>query len=420
MTRPVVLTVLLDVPTPAVTGLHLRMLGNLALVRALGCESHVLYFTTEESVGDPEKMRGLHDGATAAGLRRPYATFSVKDRIVQRAGFTLRAVSGKRGRTYPYSLSYDAADGAQRVEAAAVECSADVVILPSILVHYAPALIESGHQVIADAPDVLTDLSWRFLQRYGRRRPSHLPGLLANFLGCRSQERLFFRSCAEVWVTSSEEADQVRRLAPGTRVIVVPNSVDEQQIVASPLPEDDSVGFIGTYGYTPNLDAAVHLVDRVFPEVLGRVPSARLRLAGAGMPAALAERFSATGYVDVLGRVGDAASFTRSCAVLAFPVSLRGGVPLKLLEGMAAARPVVASPELVSGLGLGQEHEIVIAADPTAMAEGIVRLLQDRSSAAAMGATARRVFEERFSLSTMIRTAGAHSILSGATRAHGR
>src|SRR5687768_11199440 len=109
------------------------MLSNLAVVRALGCESHVLYFTTEDSVGDPKGLLGLHDGATCAGRRRPYATFSVPDRIVQRAGFTARALAGRQGGRYPYSLSYDAAQGRHRVLNASAKCSAEIVIVPSFL-----------------------------------------------------------------------------------------------------------------------------------------------------------------------------------------------------------------------------------------------------------------------------------------------
>lgn len=412
MKRRVVLTVLPDVPTPPVTGLHLRMLGNLSVVRALGCESHILYFTTEDSVGDPDGLRGLHDGETCAGPRWPYAAFSVPARVVQRAAFTMRALSRTPGSSYPYSVSYDAAGGGQQVLRASIACAADVVILPSFLVHYASMLLASGRRVIADAADVLTDVSWGFLKRYGRRHPLRAPGLLANFLGCRAQERLFLRSCSEVWATSAAEAKRLRDLCPGSNVLVVANSLDDAGVQATPPPASEDVGFIGTYSYAPNLDAATFLVGAVFPKVVARVPGARLKLAGAGMPAGPAQRFSRTEYVDLLGSVPDALGFARSCAVLALPVTLRGGIPLKLIEGMAAGRPIVASPEIVAGLPLRHGHDVLIARDSSEMADGIVTLLRDPALSASIGASSRRVFDEHFSLSAAIRSARSASILA--------
>ena len=38
------------------------------------------------------------------------------------------------------------------------------------------------------------------------------------------------------------------------------------------------------------------------------------------------------------------------CAVLALPVFMRGGVPLKLIEAMARGKAIVASPELIGGV----------------------------------------------------------------------
>ena len=43
---PVVLTVLPDHPIPATTGLHLRMVANLEMVRRYAAESHVLWEMT--------------------------------------------------------------------------------------------------------------------------------------------------------------------------------------------------------------------------------------------------------------------------------------------------------------------------------------------------------------------------------------
>ena len=83
MTR--VLTVLPAVPLPATTGLQLRMLEVLQIVRAFGGHSTVLAFETEDDDEGIDPLSTLCEEAIAGGRRVPYETFSVGDRVFHRA-----------------------------------------------------------------------------------------------------------------------------------------------------------------------------------------------------------------------------------------------------------------------------------------------------------------------------------------------
>src|SRR5215813_2610182 len=88
-----------------------------------------------------------------------------------------------------------------------------------------------------------------------------------------------FAACTTV---SHEEALSVRRAAPDyPHVTVVPNAVKVAAYAGSfGLAEPDSMVFTGALTYAPNLDAARFLVEAVFPKVVQRVPTARLRISG--------------------------------------------------------------------------------------------------------------------------------------------
>ena len=104
-------------------------------------------------------------------------------------------------------------------------------------------------------------------------------------------------------------------------------------------------------------------------------------LLGLGMKsrkgAGIEQRLSLTPNVQVMGPVGDAAGFVAGCRVMALPIRRRGGVPFKLVEAMAAQRPVVATSALVSGLELPSGQALFIADSPREFAAAVVRLCND-------------------------------------------
>jgi glycosyltransferase involved in cell wall biosynthesis len=418
MPRPpkTVLSVLPDAPFPAITGLQIRLATNLRVVRELAGRSHVLWFAEPDAERDIEALAAACDEAVFAGSPVPYASFSVRTRVGQRLRFVMEATARRRGRRYPMSLTYDEAGAEALVRDEVRRVAPDFVLLPIWFAHYAPALAADGRQVIIDAYDVLTEQTLNMVKSYGLRHPARLPGLLANHVGTRAQERLCLPASVEVWVNSEAQAERLRRLVPDTRTVVVGNVLDENDVEASPPPDGPTVGFIGAYGYPPNLAAAQHLAREVFPRLRRRVPEARLLLAGGGMDDRARAGLASVAGVEVLGRVPDSGAFMSSCAAMAFPLFFRSGPPLKVVEALARGRPVVASPQIAEALELTDGRDALVARKPAAAAEALANLLTDRSLAAGLAAEGRRVFEERFSLGATIGEARRHSVLGRAQR----
>jgi len=229
--------------------------------------------------------------------------------------------------------------------------------------------------VIADAIDVLTDLTKNFMANYSTHISSHI-SLYANYVASRTQEQVFLGRCDEIWATSLAEAALLADIAPRAKVLVVANSLDENEFSPSAPSDKKAVGFIGTYSSRPNLDAALFLAEQVFPEVMRVHPDARLKLAGANMPAVEGSRLRRLPFVDLLGAVSDSADLYAQCRIAALPVFVRGGVPLKLIEAMARQKPVVASPELAAALPVRDGYDLLVR-DKASFARAISLLLSD-------------------------------------------
>jgi len=409
-----VLTVLVDVPTPARTGLHIRQLAMLRLVRALGCQSHVLVFTTADRPEVPAELGQLCDSVLEAGPRVEYSRLPLLRRALLRGRGIGPALLRRPASMYPFSIPYDLAGGSRLIVEALAAVQADAVLLPTFLVHYAPRVRSAGAMVVGDATDVVSQLTWRLL-RFGRRKPWRMPGLVLNHLATAAQEDLFLGACSEIWATTESEAASLRSRAPKTNVLVFGNAIDEQVVRPSAIPEDGPIGLIGNYSLAPNLAAACFLAERVFPIVKRTHPKVRLALAGRGMPNDVRGRFARIAGVELLGEVKDSVAFTRSCRVMALTVRLRGGLPLKLIEALACNRPVVATRELIDGLPLRAGTDVLVGDSPEEIAAALCRVLDDKELALSIAAKGHERFEAEFSLGTALRRMKDQSMLAGAT-----
>lgn len=405
---PTVLTVLPDHPLPATTGLHLRMVANLEMVRRVAEHHHVLWFATEDRPPSRVEPIGGVSSTVCGGARQEQHLMSAGARATAKIGFAANGVVGRVGTKYPFSMRYDVIGAADTIARRVEEVGADWVLLPSQGMHWSAALPE-GCRVVIDAADVLSAITGDLVATASN--PVERLSLWANHIASRTQERKVLPLVDEIWVTSHREAEQMATLAPGANVVVVPNAIDGDAI--SPLRPSSGprTGFLGTYSYLPNLAAVRLLADEIFPRVVATMPQAELLIAGAGLPDDDAARFATRPSLKVLGRVADLEAFWESLAVAALPVRLRGGVPLKLIEALARGRAVVASPELVAGLDLVDGTDIMVEQGPTAFADTIGALLGDDAARRQFEIHARRAFERNFSYDTAARSIAEASLL---------
>src|SRR5207253_5172567 len=118
---------------------------------------------------------------------------------------------------------------------------------------------------------------------------------------------------------------------------------------------------------------------------------------------ALARELGVAPSVEFLGNRDDIPELLGGFDVFAFP-SLYEGLCPAVIEAQAAGVPVVATP--VGGIRETVLHEetglIVPVDDAPALADGILRLLEDRPLAERLAGEARRRALERFSVERMV------------------
>jgi glycosyltransferase involved in cell wall biosynthesis len=140
-----------------------------------------------------------------------------------------------------------------------------------------------------------------------------------------------------------------------------------------------------------------------------RMPEARFVIVGDGPERSNLETYAqALGLVKVVRFLGDREDVPRLLAAsdVITLTSDEETSPLALLEGMAAARPVIATRvgSLDEMVIEGQTGHLISTDDEPAFAHALHRLLSDKVSAQVMGAAGRRFVRQHFTLDNMVKS----------------
>jgi glycosyltransferase involved in cell wall biosynthesis len=150
------------------------------------------------------------------------------------------------------------------------------------------------------------------------------------------------------------------------------------------------------------------LLLEAFKEVARRIPEAKLLIAGDGVEEETIRdeiaRLGLEDNVSMLGVRGDVARLLAAADVFALS-SDREGLPIAVLEAMAARRPVVATSvgDLPMVVRPGETGLLVPPKDAISLAEALIKVLSDPEQSREMGERAHRMVAERFSLQAMIK-----------------
>jgi len=177
-------------------------------------------------------------------------------------------------------------------------------------------------------------------------------------------------------------------------VVVAPNGVDDELFAVPPVPPDGArVLFFGRMDYAPNAIGLLRFAREAWPRIAAARPDAELAVVGAGLAPAAADELRALPGVRVAGEVEDLRAEIAAARLVVVPVWQGGGTRLKVLESLAAARPVLGTELGVSGVGFRDGVHGRIADDPAGLADAAVAMLAEPQETARLGAQGRALAE---------------------------
>lgn len=223
----------------------------------------------------------------------------------------------------------------------------------------------------------------------------------------RVLRRFEARACRRAAVTltvSEHERAATAAVAPGSRVVCVPNGIDYAAFRPSGDPGTDPVVvFCGVMNYDPNVQGVQWLVREVWPLVRAACADAQLLIVGSDPVPQVTQLQDDS--ITVTGAVPDVRPYLWRAAVGVAPLLVARGLQNKVLEALAAGLPTVVTPAVARGLPADVLRGCRTAEDAAGFAAALVRLL--RLSPEARRATASLAGVERLDWSSQLAPAVA-------------
>lgn len=213
----------------------------------------------------------------------------------------------------------------------------------------------------------------------------------------RERELELMRETDCTIVVSEAERAMLRAIAPEVPVFLISNI---HRVLAEPVwtAERRNIVYLGNFHHEPNVDAVRRLVRDILPLIREELPDITVDVIGDYPPGTIEDL--AGQRVILHGQTADLAPLFRHAVVLAAPLRYGAGVKGKLHMSLAYGVPVVTSTIGAEGMHLRQGESALIADEPAAFAEAVIRLYRDRALWDAMAAAGQTVLRTHFSPET--------------------
>lgn len=210
----------------------------------------------------------------------------------------------------------------------------------------------------------------------------------------RERELHLVRQADAALVVSQDELTLLRREAPEARVHAFPLIRDIAGRGAD-FAARRHIGFIGGYKHQPNIDAALHFLEAIWPRIRRELPEAQFHLMGADMPDFLSARTD-PGLV-IVGHVPDLRVAFEDMRLTVAPLRYGAGAKGKVLSSLTHGVPCICTSIAAEGMQLGSDGGILVADAPEDFAALVVRAYRDEPLWQQLSADGLRRAEEHHS-----------------------
>jgi sugar transferase (PEP-CTERM/EpsH1 system associated) len=267
------------------------------------------------------------------------------------------------------------------------------------LVHYEMFHIAQFHRE-TDLPSVLSQQNvdsaiWRRLCSE-TVNPFYKFAYWTQQLAFQRYERVLSPKFDAVTCTSDIDASVFQQYCAKDAIEIIPNGVDithYQPDFAAEAPAH--LIYIGSMDWYPNEDAVAFFADEVLPRIQETVPDVAFSIVG-GNPSARVQKLAERERVVVTGRVPEIKPYFAEATVFVVPLRIGSGTRLKILEALAMGKAIVSTTVGAEGLDLRDGEEILIADEPTAFADAVIRLLTDSKLRRRVGENGRARVERDY------------------------
>lgn len=244
--------------------------------------------------------------------------------------------------------------------------------------HVADQYYECIRRFSPDSKIIFDTVDLHFLRGLRRAEVEGDSGLEREALQYRDIELDLIRRCEMTLVVSDVEKslleDGYIDVDMSSKVNILSN-IHDVHGRKNDYHDREGILFIGGFDHTPNIDAVVYFVSKVFPLIRERLHDIEFHIIGSNAPAEV--RKLAGGGINVLGYVEDIQPYFEQIKLSVVPLRYGAGVKGKINSSMSYGVPVVSSTVGAEGMALVDGVDVLIADDPVDFAKAVTELYCD-------------------------------------------
>lgn len=199
-------------------------------------------------------------------------------------------------------------------------------------------------------------------------------------------ERRAIARAKKTFVCSEGDRNYLMKKFHLPNVVTIPNAVNMPPLYEPMITP--TFLFLGTYKHAPNAVAADYLITKIWPNIKGAIPEAKLIIAGE-CPGNIKCFQRQHDGVEFRGFVNDLNALYREILVVCCPIQSGSGTRVKIIEAAAYGKAIVSTSLGAEGLDFIHGREIMLQDDPILFAQACIDLAKNISRCNEIGKAAR-------------------------------
>lgn len=215
----------------------------------------------------------------------------------------------------------------------------------------------------------------------------------------------------QVFAISNPDRQNILRMGCQTRLDVFPVALDfERYKVDMEKTSFPTLFHLGAMDWRPNKEGLEWFIDEIWPDIEKLSGELRFYIAGKNMQKQFFDYDSENLIVE--GEIFDAVEFMNSKAIMIVPLLSGSGMRVKIIEGMAMQKCIIATTMAAEGINCENGKDILIADTPDEFYRSILQCITQPNKWREIGVNARKTVERDHEIHTNAeRMLGIYKIL---------
>jgi glycosyltransferase involved in cell wall biosynthesis len=196
----------------------------------------------------------------------------------------------------------------------------------------------------------------------------------------------------QVFAISEPDRQNLMKMGCQTRLAVFPVAIDfEKYLIDVEKTSFPTLFHLGAMDWRPNKEGLEWFLDEIWPDIEKLSGELRFYIAGKNMQKQFFDYDSENLIVE--GEIFDAVEFMNSKAIMIVPLLSGSGMRVKIIEGMAMQKCIIATTMAAEGINCKNGVDILIADTPDEFYRSILQCITQPNKWLEIGKNARKTAE---------------------------